>query len=161
MLPFIFFALYEKDGQPAEKILGHVIKSMFLRDKVRPYRTNNLYAAIQQKSKRRGIADCTAARKRPQSLSGLPKTARCTAIFSPPRKRRSWSCRRKRTRRQRKSANRRSRPSPMWRCAATASARSAAPLHKDHPFQRHQLPARPERGQDGHLRELVRLFELF
>ena len=35
------------------------------------------------------------------------------------------------------------------------------PLHKDHPFQRHQLPARPERGQDGHLRELVRLFELF
>ena len=28
-------------------------------------------------------------------------------------------------------------------------------------FKRHQLPARPERGQDGHLRELVRLFELF
>ena len=51
MLPFIFFALYEKDGQPAEKILGHVIKSMFLRDKVRPYRTNNLYAAIQQEIK--------------------------------------------------------------------------------------------------------------
>ena len=47
MLPFIFFALYEKDGQPAEKILGHVIKSMFLRNKVRPYRTNNLYAAVQ------------------------------------------------------------------------------------------------------------------
>ena len=51
MLPFIFFALYEKDGQPAEKILGHVIKSMFLRDKVRPYRTSNLYAAIQQEIK--------------------------------------------------------------------------------------------------------------
>ena len=51
MLPFIFFALYEKDGQPAEKILGHVIKSMFLRDKVRPYRTNNLYAVIQQEIK--------------------------------------------------------------------------------------------------------------
>ena len=47
----IFFALYEKDGQPAEKILGHVIKSMFLRDKVRPYRTNNLYAVIQQEIK--------------------------------------------------------------------------------------------------------------
>lgn len=51
MLPFIFFALYEKDGQPAEKILGHVVKSMFLRDKVRPYRTNNLYAAIQRQIK--------------------------------------------------------------------------------------------------------------
>lgn len=41
----------EKDGQPAEKILGHVVKSMFLRDKVRPYRTNNLYAAIQRQIK--------------------------------------------------------------------------------------------------------------
>ncbi len=51
MLPFIFFALYEKDGQPAEKILSHVIKSMFLRDKVRIYRTNNIYAVIQQEIK--------------------------------------------------------------------------------------------------------------
>lgn len=46
MLPFIFFALYEKDGQSAEKMLGHIVKSMFLGDRVRPYRTNNLYAAI-------------------------------------------------------------------------------------------------------------------
>lgn len=51
MLPFVFFALYEKDGQPAEKILCHIIKSMFLRDKVRPYRTDNLYAAIQREIK--------------------------------------------------------------------------------------------------------------
>lgn len=51
MLPFIFFALYEKDGQPAEKILGHVVKTMFLRDRVRPYRTENLYAVIQRKIK--------------------------------------------------------------------------------------------------------------
>ena len=51
MLPFVFFALYEKDGQPAEKILDHIIKSMFLRDKVRPYRTDNLYAAIQREIK--------------------------------------------------------------------------------------------------------------
>lgn len=48
MLPFIFFTLYEKDGQPAEKILAHMVKAMFLRDKVRPYRTNNLYSAIQR-----------------------------------------------------------------------------------------------------------------
>lgn len=51
MLPFIFFALYEKDGQPAEKILGHAVKSMFLRDRVRPYRTDNLYAVIQREIK--------------------------------------------------------------------------------------------------------------
>ena len=29
MLPFIFFALYEKDGQPAEKYLYHIVQSMF------------------------------------------------------------------------------------------------------------------------------------
>ncbi len=51
MLPFIFFALYEKDGQPAEKIIGHVVKTMFLRDRVRPYRTDNLYAVIQREIK--------------------------------------------------------------------------------------------------------------
>ena len=51
MLPFVFFALYEKDGQPAEKTLGHTIKSMFLRAKVRPYRTDNLYAVIQREIK--------------------------------------------------------------------------------------------------------------
>ena len=51
MLPFIFFVLYEKDGQPAEKILGHVVKTMFLRDRVRPYRTDNLYAVIQREIK--------------------------------------------------------------------------------------------------------------
>ena len=55
MLPCIFFALYEKDGQPAEKVLGHMIKAMFLRDKVRPYRTHNLYAAIQQEIKEQEV----------------------------------------------------------------------------------------------------------
>ena len=55
MLPCIFFTLYEKDGQPAEKVLGHMIKAMFLRDKVRPYRTHNLYAAIQQEIKEQEV----------------------------------------------------------------------------------------------------------
>lgn len=50
-LPFVFFALFEKDGQPAEKYLGHIFKTVFIRDKVRPYRTNNLYSAIQNEIK--------------------------------------------------------------------------------------------------------------
>ena len=41
----------KRTDSPAEKILGHVVKSMFLRDRVRPYRTNNLYAYIQQQIK--------------------------------------------------------------------------------------------------------------
>jgi hypothetical protein len=51
MLPFFFLAMYEKDGMPAEKIAGNVIKTMFLKDRVRPYRTNNLYAAIEREIK--------------------------------------------------------------------------------------------------------------
>lgn len=50
-LPFVFLAIYEKDGQPAEKYIGHVVRSMILRDRVRPYRTSNLYAVIQQEIK--------------------------------------------------------------------------------------------------------------
>ena len=51
MLPFVFLAIYEKDGQTAEKYIGHVVRSMILRDRVRPYRTSNLYAVIQQEIK--------------------------------------------------------------------------------------------------------------
>ena len=53
MLPFIFFALYEKDGQPAEKILGHVIKSMFLRDKCGHTARTTYTLRSSRKSKRR------------------------------------------------------------------------------------------------------------
>lgn len=48
ILPILFFALYEKDGLPAEKILKHMVSYTFLQDKVRPYRTENEY--ITQKN---------------------------------------------------------------------------------------------------------------
>lgn len=47
-LPFFFFAMYEKNGQPLEVILKHVIQSRFVRPKVRLYRTNNYYAALSK-----------------------------------------------------------------------------------------------------------------
>lgn len=37
MLPFFLFGIYEKDGQPLEKVLGHFIRAQFLAPKVRPY----------------------------------------------------------------------------------------------------------------------------
>ena len=43
MLPFFFFAMFEKDGQPLEVIAHHFIRSKFIRPKVRPYSTNNHY----------------------------------------------------------------------------------------------------------------------
>jgi len=48
MLPFFLFGIYEKDGQPLEKVLGHLIRAQFLAPKVRPYQTDNLYAALER-----------------------------------------------------------------------------------------------------------------
>lgn len=48
MLPLFLFGIFEKDGQPLEKVLGHFIRSQFLVPKVRPYRTDNLYAALER-----------------------------------------------------------------------------------------------------------------
>ena len=50
-LPFFFFAMYEKHGQPLEKILKNFYNTRFKRPKVRPYQTNNLYAALERQSK--------------------------------------------------------------------------------------------------------------
>lgn len=50
-LPFFFFAMYEKNGQPLEKILKNFYNTRFKRLKVRPYQTNNLYAALERQSK--------------------------------------------------------------------------------------------------------------
>lgn len=51
MLPCFFFALYEKNGQPFEKLLKHIIQSVFIRPKQRPYRTKNLYAVLEKQNK--------------------------------------------------------------------------------------------------------------
>ena len=46
MMPLFFFAMYEKNGQPLEVVLGHFIQQVFIRPKKRPYKTDNYYAAI-------------------------------------------------------------------------------------------------------------------
>lgn len=51
MLPFFLFGLYEKNGQPLEKVLRYYILSRFLRPKKRPYRTENVYAALMRQEK--------------------------------------------------------------------------------------------------------------
>ncbi len=43
MLPFFLLAMYEKNGQHLEKLVGNIIKVCFLRPKQRPYVTNNFY----------------------------------------------------------------------------------------------------------------------
>ena len=48
MMPFFFVAMYERDGQPAEKILKHILRHRMW-PKERPYRTENLYKTLSKK----------------------------------------------------------------------------------------------------------------
>ncbi|MCL2587874.1 MAG: PrgI family protein [Oscillospiraceae bacterium] len=51
MLPLFFFAMYEKDGQPAEKILRNFIRTRFYFPSKRLYRTENLYETLEKEAK--------------------------------------------------------------------------------------------------------------
>ena len=50
MMPFFFLAMYEKNGQHLEVILGHLIEAVFIRPKQRPYKTDNYYAALMRQA---------------------------------------------------------------------------------------------------------------
>lgn len=50
MLPLFFLAMYEKDGQPAEKILRNILRTRLWPGR-RPYVTNNLYEIIEKEGK--------------------------------------------------------------------------------------------------------------
>lgn len=50
MLPFFMLAMYEKHGQPLEKVLGNIIRVTVIRPKERPYRTNNFYAVLERQA---------------------------------------------------------------------------------------------------------------
>ena len=46
MRPFFFFAMYERDGLPLEKVLRNILRTRFLYPRVRPYQTENFYALL-------------------------------------------------------------------------------------------------------------------
>ncbi len=50
MTPFFLLAMYEKNGQPLEVVARHVMDTRFRRVKKRPYKTNNLYAALESQA---------------------------------------------------------------------------------------------------------------
>ena len=50
MLPFFFLGLYERNGQPPEVVARQFYQAQFVRPKVRPYRTNNYYAALMRQA---------------------------------------------------------------------------------------------------------------
>lgn len=48
MMPFFLLAMYEKNGQPPEKLIRNIVRVCFLRPKQRPYRTNNFYDLLNR-----------------------------------------------------------------------------------------------------------------
>ena len=60
MLPFFFFAMYEKDGQPAEKVARNFLRAK-LWPGVRPYKTDNLYHYIEKEGNALVNQDKTAS----------------------------------------------------------------------------------------------------
>ena len=51
MVPAFLLAMYERNGQPLEKVLWNIINVLILRPKQRPYKTNNFYAVIERQQK--------------------------------------------------------------------------------------------------------------
>ena len=48
MVPFFMFAMYEKNGQPLEKVIHNIVQVCFLRPKERPYETKNFYDLLER-----------------------------------------------------------------------------------------------------------------
>jgi len=69
MLPFFFFAMYERDGLPAEKVVRNIINNLFLRPGTRPYKTENMYAILNKEDENivtKKKDETTAAKRKTQ-----------------------------------------------------------------------------------------------
>ena len=67
MMPFFFFAMYERDGLPLEKVARNILQAKFLRSGPRPYKTENIYAPFTLRGEMRkedAIAKNKRARKK-------------------------------------------------------------------------------------------------
>ena len=68
MLPFFLLAMYEKNGQPLEKLAHNFIQVRFVRSKQRPYRTDNLYTALErQKQLNKEVQAIVKGKAQPQA----------------------------------------------------------------------------------------------
>ena len=51
MMPFFALGLYEKNGEPLEVVLRHIIESRYLRPRRRIYQTQNIYALLEKQAR--------------------------------------------------------------------------------------------------------------
>jgi len=64
MLPFFFLAMFEKDDQPAEKLIRNFIRAKWFYPGRRPYRTENIYSYLEKEGKAFERQDQTAEKPR-------------------------------------------------------------------------------------------------
>ncbi|MBO5035690.1 MAG: PrgI family protein [Clostridia bacterium] len=64
MLPCFLFAMYEKHGLHLETVLWNIVQTKFLRPKIRPYKTNNFYSAIEKQRQLKMEVDSIVKGKR-------------------------------------------------------------------------------------------------
>ncbi len=50
MLPFFLLAMFERNGQPLEKVAKNMANVLFLRPKQRPYMTDNFYDCLARQN---------------------------------------------------------------------------------------------------------------
>lgn len=50
IMPFGFMGMYEKNGQTCDKIITLWIKANLIRPKIRPYKTENIYVALEEQA---------------------------------------------------------------------------------------------------------------
>ena len=67
MLPFFFFAMYERDGLPAEKVACNILRVFFIRPGPRPYKTENIYAILTKEG------NTVATNKKEETAAGKRK----------------------------------------------------------------------------------------
>ena len=68
MLPFFFLAMFERDGQPAEKIIRNYIRAKLWKG-IRVYKTENLYKYLSEEGK-------TIAKSKPKKTAGTPSAGK-------------------------------------------------------------------------------------
>ena len=64
MLPCFLCAMYEKHGLHLETVLWNIVQTKFLRPKIRPYKTNNFYSAIEKQRQLKMEVDSIVKGKR-------------------------------------------------------------------------------------------------
>jgi hypothetical protein len=81
MLPFFFIATYERNGQPAEKVIKNILLCR-IRPEARPYKTENIYNSLSKPeggnkiAVKKQAAGKTPANKSKKAKAGKSRDAR-------------------------------------------------------------------------------------